>query len=497
MKKYLWIFIIVSLLFPSIVYAKDYCKVVSGNGRDIGSEIACGTEHFYVIDSNDEQLKLMSKYNLNTNGRCDLYMFDEPYDFSSETSNEIIEENKGRIIDEIRNVLKIDDSYTIYKMDDFLYEVYNTYSYDQYFVEIKLNEQRQAVGFKYCSIGKFENKIYKQDEKAIGFRGNVDSLQFPYEGLFQTPNYLNKNYFNDFSSLSNTAISNVNSIISGKINDYNYSVDNFRFTSDEIAELWVLYSYKNYLINNNFDVINVNNLYITELQDIINKTSNKKLDLSTIFNYSDWEMVGGIDSYTAILSSHVKVLDLKDYILDKYNWLYGTTYWLDSKLCDIDRHLNDRFFVVTLGELCLEYPCSRPAVGLRPIVTIPNELQYLIKTKTDGNGTIEVIENSLGGETINFRINANKGYKLNKLVITSDSGEKVEFDEGEIINNSDGTISIDKNKFIMPFENVTIEAKWDIESILTNPKTGRLLLLFEIIIVAFIFLLNVFNKVRT
>ena len=59
-----------------------------------------------------------------------------------------------------------------------------------------------------------------------------------------------------------------------------------------------------------------------------------------------------------------------------------------------------------------------------------------------------------------------------KITVTTDSGEEVEFSEGEITKNDNGSFSIDKNKFTMPFENVTIQAKFELESILKNPKTG-------------------------
>ena len=49
----------------------------------------------------------------------------------------------------------------------------------------------------------------------------------------------------------------------------------------------------------------------------------------------------------------------------------------------------------------------------------------------------------------------------------------VEFTEGETIENSDGTISIDKNKFTMPFENVTIEARCRSDSIINVPDTFK------------------------
>ena len=112
--------------------------------------------------------------------------------------------------------------------------------------------------------------------------------------------------------------------------------------------------------------------------------------------------------------------------------------------------------------------------GIRPTITIPaSELQYLIKTEVSDGGSISVVDNSLGGETITFDVSTNKGFRLKGLVLRTDSGEEVEFSEEDLTYNDDGTVTISKNKFIMPFENVTIEAKWELESLLVNSKTGR------------------------
>ena len=62
MKKLLT-FLIAFLIFTVSVSASQ-CTVESGTGKDIGDEIACGSEHFYVIDNSNDQIKMLSKYNL-------------------------------------------------------------------------------------------------------------------------------------------------------------------------------------------------------------------------------------------------------------------------------------------------------------------------------------------------------------------------------------------------------------------------------------------------
>lgn len=47
MKRISMILLLIICIVPFKVNAKEYCKVISGNGKDIGSEIACGNENFY------------------------------------------------------------------------------------------------------------------------------------------------------------------------------------------------------------------------------------------------------------------------------------------------------------------------------------------------------------------------------------------------------------------------------------------------------------------
>ena len=60
MKK---ILLFLFIFIPFMVRAEN-CTIVSGNGTTIGDEISCGTEHFYVIENNDDNVTMMSKYNL-------------------------------------------------------------------------------------------------------------------------------------------------------------------------------------------------------------------------------------------------------------------------------------------------------------------------------------------------------------------------------------------------------------------------------------------------
>ena len=247
------------------------------------------------------------------------------------------------------------------------------------------------------------------------------------------------------------------------------------------------------MLSKNYEINNVDLLSLDEVNTMV-KNSNKTLP------YAEWH-----SNTSVLLSPHYEFGSLIDLLSDNQRFIYNTTYWIKNGYgLNTSNGLGlfpiNIIFINSRGGICAApishssglvsgcYPYvndkSYLGAGVRPVITISNELKYLIKTETDGNGTIDVIENSLGGETIQFKASANKGYKLGSIIIKTDSGEEVEFSEGEITKNDDGTLSIDKNKFTMPFENVTIQAKFELESILKNPETGAKLLFIILILVA-------------
>lgn len=61
------------LLFPVITNAKEFCTIESGNGDNIGDEIKCGTETFYVVSSNKDEISLLAKYNLLVGDKIDYF----------------------------------------------------------------------------------------------------------------------------------------------------------------------------------------------------------------------------------------------------------------------------------------------------------------------------------------------------------------------------------------------------------------------------------------
>ena len=414
---------------------KQKCTIIKGTGRNLGDEIACGEEHFYVLENDSNKIRMLSKYNLHTG--VSIY-------------KEKIEKEDGDIRTDSQYCSDLATSKGgVVKSDGF----YNTPGYCFYTKMLPKYKIVQTEDSKSAHWDADLNYLYPQV-------GDVYMLTGAYNAPTEvsSPSKIGNTYFYDY-------IINLEIAVSG---------------FDDAGILYPMYLYKKRLINNGINVSDISLISLTELNNLANSLSGNYLPLE------EWSENVESASYPLAMFNFGNI---KPYIPDKYKWLYSTTYWNRSYYDKTDHGLNpkpyassnNRLFVFTAeqGKIC-GAGFSNCAIettlgcGIRPVVTIPaSDVTYKINTKTDGNGTIEVVDNSAGGKTILFRLNGKKGFSLNKLIITTDSGETVEFTEGDLIKNDDGTITIDNNKFTMPFESVTIKATWKIsDSSLINPPTG-------------------------
>lgn len=444
------LFILICALFlPFVVNAKEYCKVVSGNGKDIGSEIACGSEHFYIVNVNKDEVKMLAKYNL--------YIGYNTYKekLADNQSCSELATSKGGV--------ERNDSF------------YNDPGYCFYTKNIETDQVVQSEEAVSAHWDENDNYLYPQI-------GDVN-----LEGTYNLG--VTDGFYADLDS-------------SSKYDNYFYDL---KFGEANHVKNDALNKYKLKLENDNYSLTEIDLLSLDDLNSIIKK-NNKVIPFADWYNHT-----------REIVPPHYEFGSLNELLVSHQSFLYNTTYWLKNGY-DINNSFNPPItnsvvFVNSIGGVCGSNTFTFPAgynsncqvilgvstqmgAGIRPVITIPsNELQYLIQTKTDGNGTIEVVENALGNETIQFKATSKKGYKLKSIVITTDSGEVVEFDEGEIIQNEDGTYSIDKSKFTMPFENVTIEARWSLD--IMNPKTGRKLSLFILLIVILFVSIKEYYKIKS
>ena len=121
--------------------------------------------------------------------------------------------------------------------------------------------------------------------------------------------------------------------------------------------------------------------------------------------------------------------------------------------------------------------------------------KYKVDVKTNDNGSIEKIDDIEEGKTIVLNVSPKIDFKLSGLTILTESGKKIEIKETDLINKEDGSVEINSEVFVMPAENIVIEARW----VLINPKTGvsntiSLVFTFMLVLVSGLFVVRKYNK---
>ena len=477
--KKLTLFILITALFfiPFYVNAKESCTIVSGNGTDIGSEIACGTEHFYVIDSNDTSVRMLAKYNLDVGESINKITF------SQERWDELV--NKYGSYNSY-NYLSI--SYSIFSEPEFADEysfnwrgsavdqddraIMTSKYLNRVYNKIVLSEERynELVSLGYIGPNAelrqednilaqpefegyndvhFINKEYrelgvskprttnvKQDSRAVGAHGTLEGQpEYPEVGII-------------------TSQYNLGIGVYPKTDDYRGGYNDLIIDQTRIDphyENIYLGQYKETL--SNYEIEEYNYLTIGDLDNIVYKLTNNHLPLE------DW--LTGWQTATGTLGNYNIMGSFKEYLPSGYEWLYSTTYWTRSGIGtgDTERY---EIFIDTLGNVCNDYYCEvAVGAGVRPVITIPKiEVpSYTITPVTDENGTIEVATESTGGESISFVLKAKAGYKLKNLVLKTASGTEVAFDN--VTEDDSGNIIVYTSNFVMPNENVTLTATWE------------------------------------
>ena len=424
MKKRI-LFTLIIMLLPIMVNAKETCTIVSGNGKDIGSEIACGSEHFYIIENNNNTIRMLSKYNLNI-------------------------------------------GYTYYRVE---IEDYGTCDGVKPSNAVtSYTKKVNNVYYCYYATENWTNPL--QNELAVGAHGNTPGeSDYPEVAIVPlwntgTTNYLLTNFGDTYS------VGYKDGALKEESND----------GSNGMEAIKLLNTYKNDLNNSGYNITNIDLISVTDLNNIYKSVSGKELPLQQWYQSSTNNL-----STTGDFYYHIG--DLKEHFSNDYKWLWSTTYW--TKTVEAE-YVYYQYFVDTLGFLCNGRECYNAlGAGIRPVITITNsDIRYLIRTKTDGKGTIEVVESAAGGDSIQFKVKANKSYKLAGLTVTTDAGETVEFNEGDFEVDSSGVYRISTNKFTMPFDNVTIQARWTI----INPNTGMFYCAIVIILLGIGISTYLYNK---
>ena len=251
----------------------------------------------------------------------------------------------------------------------------------------------------------------------------------------------------------------------------NYDENGDLILQDTIFDEY-LYEYYMELQDQGFVIDDISFIKLSSTLTLLKAVSGQ--DIEVVLRYDDVNNTSAdpIIRYTG-------KMDIKEYVPDRYNWIYSITYWLGSGFFAepgeaYEEGEND-YFVSNEGLLCaigrgickyLPYPIGN---GVRPVITLSVENiidPFKITTETEGKGNVEVVSSAYADDQITFRAIPEKNYKIKYVIVTDKMGNSVTFKEDQLIQNSDGTISI--NSFTMPSSDVLIKVGFEI----INPKTG-------------------------
>lgn len=428
MKKNLIFIFVIIIFLPLCVSAKEQCVIISGTGKNVGDEIACGTEHFYVIENDSKNIRMLSKYNLNIG--VTIY-------------KEKIEKEAGDTRTDLDYCYDLADERGGYIKND---EFYYAPGYCFYAKQIQPEHILQSEEAKSAHWDKDGNYIYPQ----------VADNYIP----------VNEQLYLDFTD--------------GDIYGDSGFFD-FKVVTNESSYLsFVLNQYQQELTDIGINVTDIGMLSVNDINNISKLATDKNLPLK------DWATAvenipeGDYNDYISTVSFG----DLKPYIPEKYSWLYSTSYW-NSTVYSSNKSYSGIYYVFVsgLGKLCgagFEYCAPETAIGcgIRPVVSVPIEdLIYKITVETDNNGTVEVINESKGNESIEFKLTSKEGYKLRYAEIIADDSTKIEFKTKQ---TSGDTIIISTNEFLMPYSNVVIKVSWD-KILPINPETSETIIIVLLI----------------
>ena len=453
MKKKLLFMITILFLLPCIVNAKEYCKVVSGNGKDTGSEIACGNEHFNIISSNENEIRMLAKYNLDVGENIykepiekdegdtrtdEQYCYDLAISKGGTARKDVFYNAPGYCFIAIP-VNNIPGSEPLPYTSSHDSSPISTYECNQVIEALATNDEnynyiydhRQGKPQTTCYYKKIAKKLNQNEESISAHWNENDEFLYPQMGdVYVT------GVGDEGSSVQSDLVFDENS--SEKYDGYFWDLS----VRDKSQFSYILSAYTSTM--NPYGITGINLITLEDVNKIIMQ-NNKSLSYEDIYNAS-----------LTAQPPRYEFAFLQDYLTKQQDFLFNTTYWLRTgynKDYQDELGVNNVVFIDSRGGICgstisreqnyiIAGNCSYKielqlkssvGIGIRPVVTIPNEsVEYQIKTLTDGNGEIEVVDSSLGGEEITFKVTAKKGLKLKSIIVRTDSDEEIEFREEDI-----------------------------------------------------------------
>ncbi len=350
MKKIVFILL---LLIPFLVSAEN-CEVVTGTGKDIGDEIKCGTESFYVIEYKGNETKMLAKYNLYVGDNINYIEIENPEEVEAEYSIDL-DEYSG-----ICDSLAVEEGYHAY------------YTYPMFSFRDGETYSSYYYTFKGCRVYEnIETDHIRQDSRAVGTVIKNGKSVMPLYGItYMVPEW------------------GYEAIVNNNINRNVYDNSGNLIIGGSSFEDYIL-GYKDELESQNINVKKVEFFklnYVLELLEYLNDEEiNIELSYEDAFAIAEQFDEEGINSSEEYVNLYIGKMDINN--LAKGNdWLFSTTYWLGSGFKfagDYDQQPNpsefNDYYISNEGILCalgrgecgyFDYPIGN---GIRPVITVKNE----------------------------------------------------------------------------------------------------------------------------
>ena len=227
MKKYLLIFAALLFGLIGVANAKE-CEVISGDKDTIGSEVVCGSEHFYIIGSTQDEVKMMAKYNLYVGAIYNKINLDgNKTDIQSEclaNSNDSCYNNSVYVFDgeqvseydefmsKIKQKYNLDSLQNIdsYAMDSGNNAYYTITPIKRFTIDNKEYLKESIKLYPYNKIEEDNEKYALQDESALGVTGEKGNANYPinatlnlFPSMFESPEDYTGNYDNFLNGYTN------------------------------------------------------------------------------------------------------------------------------------------------------------------------------------------------------------------------------------------------------------------------------------------------------
>lgn len=326
--------------FKKLDYKK--CRIVTGTGNNIGDEIVCGSESFYVVSSDDNEVKMLAKYNL--------------------YAGEIIYKEK---IEKEAGDTRSDEQYCL----ELAYQKGGMLKHESVY---------EVPGYCFIAIPIDESEI-KQKENALSAHWDESgNYLYPQVGDVYISAYNQKdpngeivtgNSYNDFYIDLNS---------SSKYDGFYYDLNVGDHKINQI-----LNEYKSYMsVVNGIKLKNIDLMTLDDINQIIKK-NNKSIP------YEEW-----YNTRAAVAPPRYEFAYLHDYLTKEQEFLYSTTYWLRTGYEKNDTKIGvnavvfiDSFGGVCGGALTIEERVicglltsevnSQIGCGIRPIITISkDDIEY-------------------------------------------------------------------------------------------------------------------------